>query len=345
MNTKRLFRGPLPWLFVMLLAVFLLSRVLDSGETFEEVDTARVVAEINEENVQSAKIYGGDAREIELTLKDGEQITAQYVEDQGIELVNQLQEQAAAGDLPDGYDVEITQPSVLWGILGAFLPFLLLAALFIFFLTQMQGGGNRVMNFGKNRAKLLRRRARLYGRIAATRKLVLHELSRRLAGGFDLVCIEDLHVAGMARRKGLRNGRSVAEVSLGELCRQLNYKTFDRNATLVRVGRFYPSSQICSRCGARAKLPLRQRIYDCAACGLVLDRDVNAARNIRAEGERLQREQQHEHDQRDVASIRGETQNGEPRPGETEPAQQHRAGGHGSLEAATDPAATPEVAA
>ncbi|MGH3443278.1 MAG: RNA-guided endonuclease TnpB family protein [Nitriliruptorales bacterium] len=195
----------------------------------------------------------------------------------------------------------------------------------------------------KNRAKLLRRRARLHGKIASTRSLFLHELSRRLAGGFDVVCVEDLNVKGMAARKGLRNGRSVAEASMGELVRQFEYKTSDRSARLVRVGRFYPSSQICSRCGARTKLALWQRVYDCQHCGLVLDRDVNAARNIRAEGQRLTREQ----GEPDVASIRGETQNGEPRPGETEPAQApsgERAGGHGSSEAATDPAVTPVAA-
>jgi transposase len=101
-----------------------------------------------------------------------------------------------------------------------------------------------------NRARLTRRRQKLHGRITATRKLYLHELSRRLAGGFDVVCVESLHVAGMARRKGLRNGKSVAEASMGELVRQLEYKTSDRGGMLVKVGRYYPSSQICSRCGA-----------------------------------------------------------------------------------------------
>ena len=197
----------------------------------------------------------------------------------------------------------------------------------------------RCENGSRNRAKLARRRAKLYGKVVATRKLVLHELSRRLAGGFDVVCVEDLNVAGMARRKGLRNGRSVAEASMGELVRQLDYKTSDRSARLVRVGRYYPSSQTCSRCGARTKLALWQRVSDCGNCGLVMDRDVNAARNIRAEGQRLMRRQQH------VASIRGETVNGEPRPGETEPAQHHRAGGHRSFEAATDPAAARVVVA
>ena len=119
---------------------------------------------------------------------------------------------------------------------------------------------------------------------------------------------------------------------MGELVRQLEYKTSDRHATLVRIGRYYPSSQTCSRCETRTKLALWQRIYRCSICGLTLDRDVNAARNIRAEGQRLSREQH-------VASIRGETRNGEPRPGDTEPAQQQRAGGRGSSEAATDPAA------
>lgn len=196
----------------------------------------------------------------------------------------------------------------------------------------------RAQKGSRNRAKLVRRRAKLHGRTTQTRKLLLHELSRRLAGGFDVVCVEDLNVAGMARRKGLRNGRAVAEASMGELVRQLDYKTVDRSARLVKVGRYYPSSQTCSECGARTKVPLWQRVYDCDHCDLRVDRDVNAARNIRAEGQRLMREQQ-----LDVASIRGETKNGEPRPGETEPAQPHRAGGRGSSEAATDPT-TPVLA-
>jgi transposase len=83
---------------------------------------------------------------------------------------------------------------------------------------------------------------------------------------------------------------------MGELVRQLDYKATDRSAQLVRVGRYYPSSQTCSRCGARAKLALWERVYHCSTCGLVLDRDVNAARNIRAEGNRLLRKQQHQHD-------------------------------------------------
>ena len=196
----------------------------------------------------------------------------------------------------------------------------------------------RCEKHSKNRAKLIRRRQKLHGKVTETRKLFLHELTRRLAGGFDVVCVEDLHVAGLARRKGLAGGRSVAEASMGELVRQLTYKTADRSATLVQVGRYYPSSQTCSQCQARTKLALWQRVYHCTACGLTLDRDVNAARNIAAEGRRLLLEQH----QQQVASIRGETQNGEPRPGETEPAPPG-AGGRRSFEAATVPASPPHA--
>jgi cell division protease FtsH len=155
MNSKRpLLRGRLLWLVLLsVLAAFLITRLLDTGEEFEQVDTARVVAEIDAANVQQAKVLGGDAHRIELTLKDGEQISAQYVPDQEIDLVNQLNAQAASGDLPEGYDIEITQPSALWSLVGIMVPFLLLFALIIFFLSRMQGG-SQVMSFGKNRAKL-----------------------------------------------------------------------------------------------------------------------------------------------------------------------------------------------
>ncbi|HEX6233952.1 MAG TPA: ATP-dependent zinc metalloprotease FtsH [Jiangellaceae bacterium] len=153
MNTRRLLRGPLVWFVIFVFAAILITRMLDSGEEFERVDTARVVQEIDSGNVQEAKLFGGDRQEIELILKDGEQISAQYVEGQGIELQHMLQEQVEAEALPDGYDVEIAQPNFLVSILGAFLPFLLLIALFIFFLSRMQGG-SQVMSFGKNRAKL-----------------------------------------------------------------------------------------------------------------------------------------------------------------------------------------------
>jgi putative transposase len=170
----------------------------------------------------------------------------------------------------------------------------------------------------KNRRRLLDRRARLYGQVAKTRALHLHHLSNALVGGFDVVAIEDLNVAGMANRKR-RLGRVLADASLGELRRQLDYKTGDHGTKLVAVGRFYPSSKTCSACGlAKAKLALWERTYVCDdGCGMSLDRDVNAARNIALEATRLL---EHVAEQQHVAGLRPETRNAYPRPQKASPA-------------------------
>lgn len=169
----------------------------------------------------------------------------------------------------------------------------------------------------RNRRRLLDRRARLHGRITKTRALHLHHLTSSLAGGFDMVAIEDLNIAGMSNKKR-RLGRALADASLGELRRQLTYKTADRGTTLVAVDRFYPSSKTCSGCGlAKAKLALHERVFNCdnPDCGLVLDRDVNAARNIAREADRLLEQQEQQH----IAGIRPEI-NATPRPHKTRPA-------------------------
>lgn len=183
-------------------------------------------------------------------------------------------------------------------------------------LTNLDRAVARCEKSSRNRRKLLDRRARLHGRITKTRSLHLHHLTNALAGGFDVVAIEDLNLAGMGNRKR-RLGRALADASLGELRRQLDYKTSDHGATLAVVDRFYPSSKTCSACGlVKAKLALHERTYVCddPRCGLVLDRDVNAARNIAREAQRLLEHQE------SVAGLRPETRNAEPRPHKTSPA-------------------------
>ena len=182
----------------------------------------------------------------------------------------------------------------------------------------------------KSRRRLLRRRARLHGRVAQTRALHLHRLSAALADGFDAVAVEDLNLQGMANRNR-HLGRRLAEAGLGELRRQLDYKTADRGHQLVAVGRFYPSSKTCSACGTvKAKLPLWERIFICDDCGTTLDRDVNAARSIAREAHRLlgqHREvRQGLQDQYDGAGLRPETANAAPRPGKTADAPADAAG-------------------
>ena len=160
----------------------------------------------------------------------------------------------------------------------------------------------------KSATRLGRRRARLHGRVVQTRSLHLHRVTSLLAGAFDVVAIEDLNVAGMSHRKR-RLGRRLIDASLGELRQQLAYKSTDHNHRLVVVGRFFPSSKTCSSCGAvKAKLPLWMRVFECDHCGTVLDRDVNAARNIAREAQRLLAAHRDEHNQQDGAGLRPDSE-------------------------------------
>jgi putative transposase len=121
--------------------------------------------------------------------------------------------------------------------------------------------------------------AKLHALIANARRDGLHKLTTRLAGTVGTIVLEDLHVAGMLKNRRL--ARHVAGVGLGELRRQVDYKTRWRGTRLVVADRWYPSSKTCSDCGAvKTKLPLRARVFHCDQCGLVLDRDLNAARNL-----------------------------------------------------------------
>ncbi len=124
------------------------------------------------------------------------------------------------------------------------------------------------------------------GRVADVRKDSIHKLTTDIARTYGTVVIEDLHVAGMVKNRRL--ARHVADASFAQIRRQLEYKTEWRGGRLIVVDRWFPSSKTCSACGAvKAKLALSERTYVCTQCGLALDRDVNAARNLAALGETM----------------------------------------------------------
>ena len=124
------------------------------------------------------------------------------------------------------------------------------------------------------------------GRVADQRKDGLHKLTTRLAAEFGTVVVEDLHVAGMVMNRRL--ARHVADASFGELRRQAEYKAAWRGGRVIVADRWFASSKTCSGCGAvKAKLLLSERTYACTACGIVLDRDMNAATNLAEYGNRL----------------------------------------------------------
>jgi putative transposase len=123
------------------------------------------------------------------------------------------------------------------------------------------------------------------GRVADQRKDGLHKLTTRLAAEFGTVVVEDLNVAGMTKNRRL--ARHVADASFGEFRRQAEYKSAWHGGHVIVADRWFASSKTCSGCGAvKAKLPLSERTYQCESCGLVIDRDVNAALNLAEYGNR-----------------------------------------------------------
>jgi putative transposase len=106
-------------------------------------------------------------------------------------------------------------------------------------------------------------------------------LTSRLAARFGTIVIEDLHVAAMLRNRRL--ARRIAGMGWGELRRLLEYKVGRAGGRFVVADRWFPSSKTCSGCGVvKAKLRLSERTFHCDRCGMVLDRDLNAARNLAA---------------------------------------------------------------
>jgi putative transposase len=124
-------------------------------------------------------------------------------------------------------------------------------------------------------------RNRIHHRVANLRADALHKLTTRVTAQYGTVVIEDLNVAGMLRNRRL--ARKIADAGFGDIRRQLTYKTKRNGCRIVAADRWYPSSKTCSGCGAvKAKLPLHIRTFACDVCGLVLDRDANAAHNLAA---------------------------------------------------------------
>ena len=124
-----------------------------------------------------------------------------------------------------------------------------------------------------------RQLSQAHARVANLRRDGLHKLTSRLAGEYGTVVVEDLNVAAMVRNRRL--ARAISDCGFGEIRRQLTYKSTWNGARLVTADRWYPSSKTCSDCRTvKPKLPLQIRTFTCQACGLTLDRDLNAARNL-----------------------------------------------------------------
>jgi cell division protease FtsH len=155
MDVKRYFRGPLLWILLFGLLVALVMWGVNPGGSYEKTDTSKVISAINNNQVKSALVVDKDQR-IEITLKDsGKKQQASWVDGQGKDLANLLQTKAQQGQLPGGYNVQVPKQNLFVSLLFSFLPIVVVVLIFLFIMNQMQGGGSRVMNFGKSKAKLI----------------------------------------------------------------------------------------------------------------------------------------------------------------------------------------------
>jgi len=135
-----------------------------------------------------------------------------------------------------------------------------------------------------NHAKQKKNLARLHRHIKNQRQDAIHKMTHQLVKEYDVICIEDLNVAGMVKNHKL--AQAISDASFGEIRRQLTYKAEWNNKQLVVIDRWYPSSQTCGHCGTINKdvKNLAVRYWVCPECGEIHDRDINAAKNILAEG-------------------------------------------------------------
>ncbi|TMR12329.1 ATP-dependent zinc metalloprotease FtsH [Nonomuraea turkmeniaca] len=163
MDLKRFTRGPLLWILGIVVLLLLVTQLWSGGGNFKQADTSLVLQQIRAGNVSNAKIVDKDNR-IEVTLHNaipvraGDQptklIQSDWVTGYGSKLTDELQAQVDAKKTKS-FTTEVPQENFLVSLLVSFLPIVIIVLLFLFIMNQMQGGGSRVMNFGKSKAKLI----------------------------------------------------------------------------------------------------------------------------------------------------------------------------------------------
>ncbi len=145
-------------------------------------------------------------------------------------------------------------------------------------LARLQRQASKQVKGSNNQRKTYNKIGRIHGRIACIRSYFLHKLTAYLAKTFKLIRIEDLKVKGMMVNHKLAG--AISDLGFYEFKRQLDYKCKMYGSKLVLVDQWFPSSKICSNCGNKKDMPLSVRTYDCPACGISIDCDLNASINI-----------------------------------------------------------------
>jgi putative transposase len=142
---------------------------------------------------------------------------------------------------------------------------------------------SRKQKGSKRREKQRLKVAKIHEKISNSRNDNLHKLSTQLVNNYDIICLEDLNIKGMVKNHKL--SKSINDVSWGKLVDMIEYKSQWNDKQIFKINRFFPSSKTCNHCGwINQSLTLKDRVWTCNRCDTVLDRDLNAAKNILKEG-------------------------------------------------------------
>lgn len=146
-------------------------------------------------------------------------------------------------------------------------------------LKRLQRSLSRKVKGSKNRAKARMLVAKKHYRISCIRSSTINQATSEIVSKYGKLVIETLRPANMMKNKNL--SLSVSDVSFGEIARQLNYKAKWAGKEVVKADQWFASSKTCSCCGhKKTELKLSERVYKCDQCGIVMDRDLNAAKNL-----------------------------------------------------------------
>jgi len=154
-------------------------------------------------------------------------------------------------------------------------------------LGLLQRGMSRKVRGSRNWVKAKTRVARLHEKIGNRRTDFLHKASRKIADAYEVVYVEDLKIGNMVRNHCL--AKSISDAGWGRFIGMIAYKEEESGGQLFQVDP-RGTTQNCSRCGEQVKKNLSDRIHECPSCGLIMDRDLNAALNILARGREIGKE-------------------------------------------------------
>ena len=154
MDFKKLLKGPILWVFIAIFLILIGSNIISSANAAKKVTTAEAVSAINSNEVSQVKLIDREQR-IEIVLRNGTKVQADFIDGQGVELQKLLQTKVDAGALArDGYDTVVPKDNLFVNLLISLIPIAIIVLILFFFLSQM-GGGNRLMAFGKAKARSL----------------------------------------------------------------------------------------------------------------------------------------------------------------------------------------------